>query len=147
MIHLKENSVFHFSECWLFDNSLTFFFFFLNKRKLLGEGNLRDFGSGLSSLWWCFHLRQGMIKAALFKQQGKDVVTFTVKLDLNWTVRLCILFFKLAVPVSLVFVGRPFQRHKTDMCWGAFISVTLSSRPGRQSPGHPRSAEPQSIPC
>lgn len=73
-----------------------------------------------------------MIKAVFLKQQGKDVVTFTVKLDLNWAVRLCILFFKLARPVSLVFVGRPFQPHGADVCWDSFMSATFSSRPDRQ---------------
>lgn len=60
------------------------------------------------------------------------MVTFAVRLNLNWALRLRILFFKLAVPVSLVFVGPPFQPREVDMCWDAFTSVALSSRPGRQ---------------
>lgn len=61
-------------------------------------------------------------------------VTFAVRLNLNRALRLRILFFKLAVAVSLVFIGWPFQPREVDMCCGAFTSVALalSSRPGRQ---------------
>jgi hypothetical protein len=42
-------------------------------------------------------------------------VTFTVKLNLNWAAGLRILFFKLAVPVSLVFVDRLLLLREKDV--------------------------------
>lgn len=107
-------------------------FIFLTRKEIKLRG-----GSTLG--WSCFRMScvdmvvlpaSGNNQGSIFNQKGKVTVTLTVKVNLSWTSGLCVLFFKLAVPVSQCLSVGDFGCMNPPGRWGAVTSevVIFSTR-------------------